>query len=117
MFFPNFPGATLIPESRVSKENGQDSEIGSFFGRSFDIINCFRYLLIFSCNPLLKEKHIPWGRLRTKLLFLKLISNNQSNQNQNSIRISNFCQKLNLVLVYVQYSTYRSCLIKMAQNR
>ena len=32
----------------LSKEDGQDSEIRSFFGRSFDIINCFRDLLTFS---------------------------------------------------------------------
>ena len=36
----------------LSKEDGQDSKIGSFFGRSFDIINCFRDLLTFSSSRL-----------------------------------------------------------------
>ena len=34
----------------LSKEDGQDSEIRSFFGRSFDIIYCFWYLLTFSLD-------------------------------------------------------------------
>ena len=35
----------IITEGKV--ENIISSEFGSFFGRSFDIINCFRYLLTF----------------------------------------------------------------------
>ena len=38
--------------SWVSRENGQDSEFRSFFGRIEAIINCFRDLLTFICSEL-----------------------------------------------------------------